>query len=64
MMGSQRRIAEVRRALGKAGDALGAITAPVGVEVGAETPHEIAVAILAQLVALRRSVASSAGHAS
>jgi xanthine dehydrogenase accessory factor len=55
MMGSQRRIVEVRRALGKAADALPAIEAPVGVEIGAETPHEIAVSILAQLVALRRA---------
>jgi xanthine dehydrogenase accessory factor len=54
MMGSQRRIAEVRRALGKAGDALGAIVAPVGFDIAAETPHEIAVAILAQLVSIRR----------
>lgn len=64
MMGSQRRIAEVRRALGKSGDALAAIVAPVGIDIGAETPHEIAVAILAQLVETRRRVASSAGHAS
>ncbi|HET7843406.1 MAG TPA: XdhC family protein, partial [Xanthomonadales bacterium] len=55
MMGSRRRIGEVRKALGKAADSLTAIEAPVGIEIGAETPHEIAVSILARLVAIRRT---------
>jgi xanthine dehydrogenase accessory factor len=52
MMGSRKRIAEVRAAL--PGLALPGLVAPVGLEIGAETPHEIAVSILAQLIAARR----------
>lgn len=57
MMGSRRRIAQVRAAL-----ALHElpITAPVGLDIGAQTPHEIAVSILAQLVALRHGVQGAA----
>lgn len=58
MMGSRRRIGEVRNALGKAAPSIDAIEAPLGIEIGAETPHEIAVSILARLVAVRRSPAS------
>ena len=53
MMGSKRRIGEVRRALGKSADLLASIEAPVGIEIGAETPHEIAVSILAQIIEAR-----------
>ena len=55
MMGSRKRIAEVVAALPHHAAALGRLVAPVGVEIDAETPHEIAVSILAQLVAFRRS---------
>ncbi len=50
MMGSRRRIAQVRAALGPAAATLAELTAPVGLEIGAHTPHEIAVSILAQLI--------------
>ncbi len=50
MMGSQRRIAEVHAALGAQSERLSVLTAPVGLEIGAHTPHEIAVSILAQLI--------------
>lgn len=52
MMGSRRRIAEVRRALPGLIERLPMLQAPVGLEIGAETPHEIAVSILAQLIPL------------
>ncbi|MEO7935199.1 MAG: XdhC family protein [Dokdonella sp.] len=55
MLGSHRRIAEVRRALPDLQDALRDLVAPIGVEIGAETPHEIAISILAQLIEHRRS---------
>lgn len=42
---------------------LEAVTAPAGVDIGARTPEEIAVSVLAELVALRRSVAESEGGA-
>jgi xanthine dehydrogenase accessory factor len=53
MMGSRRRVAQVLASLPAAAAAL-PITAPVGIDIGEETPHEIAVAILAQLVQRRR----------
>ena len=56
MMGSRRRIREVLDALPEHGDTLARIQAPVGLDIGAETPQEIAVSILAQVVqALRGS---------
>lgn len=53
MMGSHKRIAEVLAALPRHAGALQALHAPVGIDLGAETPHEIAVSILAQLVQVR-----------
>ena len=53
MMGSRRRVAQVRAALPQLD--LTGLVSPVGIEIGAQTPAEIAVSILAQLVALRGS---------
>jgi xanthine dehydrogenase accessory factor len=58
VMGSARRWDETRTALLAAGAAatdLNRITAPIGLELHAETPEEIAVSILAEIVSLRRS---------
>jgi xanthine dehydrogenase accessory factor len=54
MMGSARRIHEVLSAL-DAGEAkqLAALQAPVGLPIGAQTPHEIAVSVLAHLIQVR-----------
>lgn len=60
MVGSRRRIRAAFRALMDAGlsaDRLATVHAPVGVDIGAETPEEIAIAIVAELVAVRRGVA-------
>lgn len=54
MLGSRRRIGEVRNALPERQQALRGLVAPVGLDIDAETPHEIAVSILAQLIAERR----------
>lgn len=59
MVGSRRRVRAAFTALLEAGvprERLAAIHAPIGVAVGAETPEEIAVAIGAELVAVRRGV--------
>ncbi len=66
MMGSRRRIAEVRRALPQHKVWLEDLVAPVGLPIGDETPHEIAVAVLAQLIQQRarhqgEGVASAGG---
>jgi xanthine dehydrogenase accessory factor len=58
IMGSARRWAETRAALlgvGVQNSDLDRITAPIGIELHAETPEEIAVSILAEIVSLRRS---------
>ena len=53
MMGSPKRIAEVRAALPDYAHAFESLHAPVGLDLPAETPHEIAVTILAQLLEAR-----------
>ena len=55
MMGSRRRIRQVTDALPQHAEALQRLQAPVGIDIQAETPHEIAVSILAQLVAFLRN---------
>ena len=56
-VGSRRKAATLRgklEALGIAGHDLDAIKAPAGLDLGAITPEEIALSILAEIVALRR----------
>lgn len=57
MIGSEKKVAGIRSRLADAGfpeEVLGSLHAPIGLEIGAETPEEIAVSILAELVAVRR----------
>jgi xanthine dehydrogenase accessory factor len=57
LMGSRRHTGhhlEALRAGGMAGDRIDRIQSPVGLDIGAQTPAEIALAILAGLVAIRR----------
>lgn len=58
MLGSSRRIATVRAALAETDPNLDfdRIHAPIGLAIDAHTPHEIAISILAQLIALRNAV--------
>lgn len=44
------------RAAGVPESLFGAVSAPVGLDIGAETPEEIAVSILAELIRVRRHV--------
>ena len=58
VMGSQRRWDTTRARLEADGvdpGALDRVRAPIGIEVGAETPEEIALSILAEVIAHRRS---------
>lgn len=55
MMGSRKRIAEVFAALPDQREFCAQVTAPVGIDISAETPEEIAISILAQLIAQART---------
>ena len=58
MVGSKRKVLEVKSHLLAAGvpkDSLDRVHAPIGLEIGAETPEEIAISILAEIVKIKRS---------
>ena len=58
VMGSERRWATTRARLEAGGvdsEALDRVHAPIGIEVGAETPEEIALSIMAEVIAHRRA---------
>jgi xanthine dehydrogenase accessory factor len=60
MLGSRRKAALTAQALRQWGvddDAVARIVCPVGLNVGADTPEEIAVSVVAQLIAVRRVTA-------
>jgi xanthine dehydrogenase accessory factor len=60
MIGSKRKVLSVYKALEKEGIPTGAferVHAPVGLEIGALTPEEIAISITAELIAVRRNAA-------
>ena len=61
MIGSEKRVRQVYQALEKMGvseSKLKGIYAPIGLEIGALTPEEIAVSIGAELILVRRGIAS------
>jgi xanthine dehydrogenase accessory factor len=63
VIASAKRFAQLRDALlarGVAREALGRIAAPAGLDIGARTPEEIALSIMAQIVERRRRAAAQA----
>jgi xanthine dehydrogenase accessory factor len=57
MIGSQRRVSTVLTHLAREGcprEALERVHTPIGLDIGAETPEEIAVSILAEIILVRR----------
>jgi len=61
MIGSKRKVLSVYKALEKEGIALEnfqRVHAPVGLDIGALTPEEIAISITAELIAVRRNAAN------
>ncbi|MGB6232613.1 MAG: XdhC family protein, partial [Candidatus Acidiferrales bacterium] len=65
MIGSKRKVISVYRALEKQGIAIekfARVHAPVGLEIGALTPEEIAVSVTAELIAIRRNVEPGVKH--
>ena len=58
MIGSRRKVGAIMKQLREEGtdeEKLRGIFAPIGLDIGAETPGEIAAAILAELIAVRRT---------
>ena len=67
MIGSKRKVISVYKALEKEGyspEKFEHVYAPVGLEIGALTPEEIAVSITAELIAVRRNAAEGLAHKS
>jgi xanthine dehydrogenase accessory factor len=63
MIGSRRKVLSVYKALEKEGytmEEFERVFAPMGLDIGALSPEEIAVSIVAELVAVRRNVESAA----
>jgi xanthine dehydrogenase accessory factor len=62
LIGSRAKVARLYDALNEEGigpDRLAQVHAPIGLEIGAVTPAEIAISILAELIAVRRGVDTS-----
>ena len=58
MIGSRRRVKATLERIGESGvppELLGHVHAPLGVEIGAETPEEIAMSIIAEIIRERRT---------
>ena len=63
MMGSQRKVlASYKRLLqyGFKSEDLTRVQSPIGIEVGAVTPEEIAISVVAQLIRVRRGYSNPA----
>jgi xanthine dehydrogenase accessory factor len=63
MIGSKRKVLAVYKALENEGyrpEELARVYAPMGLDIGALSPEEIAVSVVAELIAIRRNAASAA----
>ena len=67
MIGSKRKVIEIFKTLQEEGlpaHLFDRVHAPIGLDIGAITPEEIAIAITAELIALRRHAAAALPHMS
>jgi xanthine dehydrogenase accessory factor len=67
MIGSKRKVIEIFKTLTKEGipaHLFDRVFSPVGLDIGAITPEEIAVAITAELIAIRRHASAALPHMS
>jgi xanthine dehydrogenase accessory factor len=65
MIGSKRKVTTIYRELEKEGiarDKLDRVSAPIGIDIGARTPEEIGVSVVAELIAVRRNSQSALPH--
>ena len=63
MIGSRRRVGAVLTHLAREGlpqETLGRVHTPIGMDIGAETPEEIAVSIIAEIISVRRGGSGAA----
>jgi xanthine dehydrogenase accessory factor len=59
VIASRKRFAQLAAGLGVPGTALAAVAAPAGLDIGARSPEEIALSVMAQIVQRRRQKAAS-----
>ncbi|MGH9356342.1 MAG: XdhC family protein, partial [Terriglobia bacterium] len=67
MIGSRRKLIEFFKVLEREGvpeEKLACVHSPAGLEIGALTPEEIAVSVVAEMIAVRRNAAASASSMS
>ena len=65
MIGSRRKVRTIYdhlRAAGVPQEQLDRVHSPIGIDIGSETPAEIAVSIVAEMIAVRRGVVAPAGN--
>lgn len=65
MMGSRRRVAIVKDQLEESGisrETLDAVHTPIGLKIGAETPEEIAVSVMAEIIQVKNSWEKGGGY--
>jgi xanthine dehydrogenase accessory factor len=65
MIGSKRKVITIYKTLEKEGVAqekLDRVHSPIGLDIGATTPEEIAVSVVAELIAVRRNAESALPH--
>lgn len=64
MIGSRRKVGMVKQLLADKGipqEVIGSVHTPIGLDIGAETPEEIAVAIMAEIIEVKNRTRKSAG---
>ena len=64
MIGSHRKVAMVKKTLADAGipqEIIDSVHTPIGLDIGAETPEEIAVAIMAEIIEVKNKSGRSGG---
>jgi xanthine dehydrogenase accessory factor len=65
MMGSKRKVTGIFHELQKEGvpaERFEAVHAPVGLDIGAQPPEEIAISVVAEMIACRRRSAAALPH--
>lgn len=65
MMGSRRRVALVKQQLEESGvdhDLLESVHTPIGLSIGAQTPEEIAVSVMAEIIQIKNARSTPGGY--